>query len=315
MMEGFKEKDKDKLENKNEVLEKGNASGDDDEGIAKNREDSLESSACWASPIDLSEERTSTGPYSVHDETGSVGSLRGILKKPPSYMSSNNSSPCEQWHFPSVMERGEVSSPCEQFPFRREMGRGRYLSESCLDQFSWCSKKSVHFSEIVRKQIYRSNSSILGQTAKNKKKAEKKRKSKERRKSEGDEQFDDSGIDTSINSEKEKSSRDDSRLSSSLITESEGEHSLLTESDGDLSILTESSEGECELVTESSEGECELVTTLVKCFRVKKVSEDSQDSEKSKSFKSKQSKKSKRKESKLVLKEEKVHEPVFKLDI
>merc|ERR1719508_408633 len=164
-MEGFKEKDKDKLENKNEVPEKGKASaGDDDQDLAKNREDSLESSACLASPIDLSEERTSTGPYFVHDETGSVGSLRGILKKPPSYMSSNNSSPCEQWHFP------------------REMGRGRYLSESCVDQFSWCSKKSVHFSEIVRKQIYRSNSSILGQTAKNKKKADKKRKSKERRK-------------------------------------------------------------------------------------------------------------------------------------
>merc|ERR1719186_2249902 len=256
MMEGFKEKDKDKLENKNEVLEKGKASDDDDEGLAENREDSLESSACLASPIDLSEARTSTGgPYFVHDETGSVGSLRGILKKPPSYMSSNISSPCEQWHFPRVMERGEVSSPCEQFPFRREMGRGRYLSESCVDQFSWCSKKSVHFSEIVRKQIYRSNSSILGQTTKNKKKAEKKRKSKERRKSEGDEQFDDSGIDTSINSEKEKSSRDDSGLSSSLITESEGEHSILTESEGEHSLLTE-----------SSEGECELVTSLVKCF-------------------------------------------------
>merc|ERR1719186_1742709 len=248
MMEGFEEKDKDKLENKNEDLEKGKASDDDDAGLAKNSQDSLESSACLASPIDLSEERTSTGPYSVHDETGSVGSLRGILKKPPSYMSSNNSSPCEQWHFPRVMERGEVSSPCEQFPFRREMGRGRYLSESCVDQFSWCSKKAVHFSEIVRKQIYRSNSSILGQTAKNKKKAEKKRKSAERRKSEGDEQFDDSGIDTSINSEKEKSSRDDSDLSSSLITESDCELSILTESEGEYSLLTESSEGECELV-------------------------------------------------------------------
>jgi hypothetical protein len=48
------------------------------------------------------------------------------------------------------------------------------------------SKKSVRFNEIVQRQIYRSNSSILGQKNKNQKKADQKKRKTERRVSEGD---------------------------------------------------------------------------------------------------------------------------------
>lgn len=47
-------------------------------------------------------------------------------------------------------------------------------------------KKSVRFNEVVQRQIYRSNSSILGQKHKNLKKAEQKRRKAARRASEGD---------------------------------------------------------------------------------------------------------------------------------
>merc|ERR1712001_820868 len=48
------------------------------------------------------------------------------------------------------------------------------------------SKKSVRFNEVVLRQVYRSNSSILGQKHKNQKKAEQKRRKAARRASEGD---------------------------------------------------------------------------------------------------------------------------------
>jgi hypothetical protein len=48
------------------------------------------------------------------------------------------------------------------------------------------SKKSVRFNEVVLRQVYRSNSSILGQKHKNQKKAEQKRRKAGRRASEGD---------------------------------------------------------------------------------------------------------------------------------
>merc|ERR1712020_201533 len=50
------------------------------------------------------------------------------------------------------------------------------------------SKKSVRFNEVVQRQVYRQNSSILGQKMKNMKKAEQKRRKAEqkRRASEGD---------------------------------------------------------------------------------------------------------------------------------
>jgi dynein assembly factor 2 len=52
---------------------------------------------------------------------------------------------------------------------------------------SGSSRKSVRFSEVVHRQVFRSNSSILGQKMKNTKKAEqKKRRAIERRASEGD---------------------------------------------------------------------------------------------------------------------------------
>jgi len=91
-------------------------------------------------------------------------------------------------------------------------GRGRFFSESQIDEFSTTptagslvklereeqgraggssgggSQKCVHFSETVRQQLYRVNSSILGQAEKNRRKAAKKRRAADRRKSEGDAQ-------------------------------------------------------------------------------------------------------------------------------
>ena len=59
------------------------------------------------------------------------------------------------------------------------------------------SKKSVRFSEVVHRQVFRTNSSILGRKMKNTKKAEqKKRRAVTRRVSEGDvENFSASSVD------------------------------------------------------------------------------------------------------------------------
>jgi len=162
-------------------------------------------------------------------------------------------------------------------------GRGRYFSESHIDDFSWTSrqklgfvpeedgfgleepglvseehdvqKKCVHFSDIVKRQVYRRNSSLSvpAQTAKNKKKAEKKRRAAERRKSEGDERDEFSMISREYRDDSEKShddsglslsplltddsllesstSADDSSLSSSLVTESGDEFESSLETD------------------------------------------------------------------------------------
>merc|ERR1712241_310118 len=64
------------------------------------------------------------------------------------------------------------------------------LSEAKITEDDVCSfsssKKSVSFNENVQQQYYRINSSIVANTAKNKKKAEKKKRALERRMSEGD---------------------------------------------------------------------------------------------------------------------------------
>ena len=61
-------------------------------------------------------------------------------------------------------------------------------SEAESSKSSVESKKSVRFNEVVQRQVYRQNSSILGQKMKNMKKAEQKRRKAEqkRRASEGD---------------------------------------------------------------------------------------------------------------------------------
>merc|ERR1712058_181344 len=60
------------------------------------------------------------------------------------------------------------------------------ISEDDVYDFSSSQKKSVSFNEKVQQQYYRINSSIVANTAKNKKKAEKKKRALERRMSEGD---------------------------------------------------------------------------------------------------------------------------------
>ena len=61
------------------------------------------------------------------------------------------------------------------------------IAEEDLEESSIGSKKSVRFNEVVQRQVYRTNSSILGQKHKNQKKAEqKRRRAAARRASEGD---------------------------------------------------------------------------------------------------------------------------------
>merc|ERR1712156_677986 len=65
-----------------------------------------------------------------------------------------------------------------------EEDEGENQLKNCEDSMG--SKKSVRFNEVVLRQVYRSNSSILGQKHKNQKKAEQKRRKAARRASEGD---------------------------------------------------------------------------------------------------------------------------------
>merc|ERR1712004_226002 len=60
------------------------------------------------------------------------------------------------------------------------------IAEDEAYSFSNSQKKSVSFNEKVQQQYYRINSTIIANTAKNKKKAEKKKRALERRVSEGD---------------------------------------------------------------------------------------------------------------------------------
>jgi len=85
------------------------------------------------------------------------------------------------------------------------------------------SKKSVRFNEVVLRQVYRSNSSILGQKHKNQKKAEQKRRKAARRASEGDVPSPSSGGLTTPFSADESEDQDhtnDSGLASEDIDES-----------------------------------------------------------------------------------------------
>merc|ERR1712223_376172 len=93
-------------------------------------------------------------------------------------------------------------------------------AESCIteededeDDEDGKKKKSFRFNEIVQRQVYRSNSSILGQKVKNQKKAEQKRRKAARRASEGD-------LPSSFNScemdESETDNTNDSGVASSM---------------------------------------------------------------------------------------------------
>jgi len=57
--------------------------------------------------------------------------------------------------------------------------------ESTTESSSPTTEKIVRFSDCVKRQLYRSNSSILGQRKKNQKRSKNKRKSRERSVSEG----------------------------------------------------------------------------------------------------------------------------------
>lgn len=95
--------------------------------------------------------------------------------------------------------------------------RGILKRPRCFSESS--SQKSVRFNEVVQRQVYRSNSSILGQKAKNLKKAEQKRRraAEKRRLSEGDaSSFMSSCGDDSDAEEMMSTKNDDSGVASSL---------------------------------------------------------------------------------------------------
>ncbi|GAB0096982.1 Protein kintoun [Sergentomyia squamirostris] len=106
---------------------------------------------------------------------------KGILKRSSSYNPSTaGSSIDDQGSFSVSLDLG-VGSSFDGIPEEQE------LSESC--------KKTVRFSDVIRKQLFRSNSSILGRRMKNMKKRAKKRAQDGRRMSESE---------NSENEEKEK---------------------------------------------------------------------------------------------------------------
>ncbi|XP_055707975.1 protein kintoun [Phlebotomus papatasi] len=94
--------------------------------------------------------------------------FKGILKRSCSYNPSTSSSIDD--HFSVSVDLGVGSF--DGIPEEQE------LSESC--------KKTVRFSDVIRKQLFRSNSSILGRRLKNMKKRAKKRAQENRRMSESE---------------------------------------------------------------------------------------------------------------------------------
>ncbi len=120
-----------------------------------------------------SDEEASALEY-VADVSGS--GVRGILKRPRCFSES---------HSDYLRMMSSVESTESNVPEESEVGDFGRVERTRTDSSG--SKKSVRFNEVVQRQVYRQNSSILGQKSKNQKKAEqKKRKAAARRASEGD---------------------------------------------------------------------------------------------------------------------------------
>jgi len=123
--------------------------------------------------------------------------LRGILKRPRCFSDSG---------VPDFLRM--MSSPAEACITEEETGSEKPETGSC-------KTKSVRFNEVVQRQVYRSNSSILGQKLKNLKKAEQKRRKAARRASEGDLP----STPSSFNEDSEAEHTNDSGVASSMDDE------------------------------------------------------------------------------------------------
>lgn len=174
-------------------------------------------------------------------ENGSVPIFKGILKHRSRYgrSISESCSSMDELPFSCSVDLPLSDSfgdiPEEDDPHHQE------LSESC--------KKTVRFSDVIRKQLFRLDSSILGQRKKNQKKRSQKQRALQRRNSEGDspEYFDkakrppmlsqqknkkpsqhDSGLDLSENIEHKDSKNPDPRERiDSESSDMEGKNSLM----------------------------------------------------------------------------------------
>ncbi|XP_076029504.1 PIH1 domain-containing protein Nop17-like [Oratosquilla oratoria] len=127
-------------------------------------------------------------PYddtSSDNRRGPTGSWpRGILKRRPRSLSESHVG-C----MGSVGSFGSYSSSFDLEGLEDEVLEKEEEEEEGNESSSPGSKKTVRFSEVVSKQLFRSNSSILGQRAKNQRKALKKRRAQERKLSESDQEI------------------------------------------------------------------------------------------------------------------------------
>jgi dynein assembly factor 2 len=125
-------------------------------------------------PAQVLSEDNSSNSKGLDQVLDSMSSIRGILKRQRCYSESQ----ADILRMMSSMDTCTIYEEDEEDLDDEETSRTRTDSSG--------SKKSVRFNEIVQRQIYRSNSSILGQKNKNQKKADQKKRKTERRVSEGD---------------------------------------------------------------------------------------------------------------------------------
>lgn len=149
---------------------------DDDEDDPRNNSESKDSSAS-SSPtrkIRSSSESRSDDGNSLPSSAGN--NFKGILKRNSRYCRSfsESYSSIDDHIYSCSMDLHRFDSTGE-IP---EEGSQTNLSESC--------KKTVRFSDVIRKQLFRMDSSILGQRKKNQKKKNQKLRAMQRRNSEGD---------------------------------------------------------------------------------------------------------------------------------
>ena len=153
---------------------------------------------------------------------------RGILKH---RVRSLSESQVGTFSSSAPIEPTSSSLDLEVFEHKQRYGDDEEEEESVEESVasSLGEKKSVRFNEVVSRQLFRSNSSILGQRAKNQRKAIRKRKSQARRESESEK---DAGINTS------ESTSGDSDLTTDAATDddTEGTNSNTTEMDDNVDV-------------------------------------------------------------------------------
>lgn len=111
---------------------------------------------------------------------------RGILKHRTRSLSESH---VGAFSTSTALESGSSSLDIEVLEDKQRYGDDEEEGEESVEESiasSLGEKKSVRFNEVVSRQLFRSNSSILGQRAKNQRKAIRKRKSQARRDSESE---------------------------------------------------------------------------------------------------------------------------------